>query len=68
TGDAKRMGKSAGSDRERGKMTYPAAVGLDASKREVAKLTREALALLKPFGRKAEPLAELARHMAERTV
>jgi len=68
TGDAKKMGKSAGSDRERGKMTYPAAVGLDTSKREVTKLTQEALSALKPFGKKAEPLAELARHMAQRTV
>jgi geranylgeranyl diphosphate synthase type II len=68
TGDAKKMGKSAGSDQARGKMTYPAAIGLSASKREVTKLTQEAVAVLKPFGKKAEPLTELVRYMAERTI
>jgi geranylgeranyl diphosphate synthase type II len=68
TGDAKKMGKSAGSDQARGKMTYPAAVGLATSQREVGKLTQEALSAIRPFGKKAEPLAALARHMAQRTV
>jgi geranylgeranyl diphosphate synthase type II len=68
TGDAKKMGKSAGSDQARGKMTYPAAVGLSASKREVTKLTQEAVAVLKPFGPQAAPLVALAQYMAERTI
>jgi geranylgeranyl diphosphate synthase type II len=66
-GSQKELGKKAGSDRERGKMTYPAAVGLEASKKEVLKLTGEAVAVLKPFGPKAEPLKALALYMAERT-
>jgi len=66
-GDSKKMGKSAGSDRERGKMTYPAAVGLERSKKEVQALTDKAVAPLKIFGTKAEPLVALVRHMAERT-
>jgi geranylgeranyl diphosphate synthase, type II len=67
TGDRKKMGKAAGSDRARGKMTYPAAIGLERSRGEVARLTAKALGVLTVFGRKAEPLVELAKHMAGRT-
>jgi geranylgeranyl diphosphate synthase type II len=66
-GDSKKMGKSAGSDRERGKMTYPAAVGLERSKKEVQALTDKAVLSLKVFGNKGEPLKALVRHMAERS-
>lgn len=67
TGDSKHLGKSAGSDKSRGKMTYPAAVGLGKSKKEVDRLTREAVKALRIFGKRAKPLVELARFMAERT-
>jgi geranylgeranyl diphosphate synthase type II len=67
TGDARTLGKAAGSDRERGKTTYPAAVGLDAARREVDRLTREAVEALDPLGPRAQPLRELALHMARRS-
>jgi geranylgeranyl diphosphate synthase type II len=67
TGDAKELGKAAGSDKARGKMTYPSAVGLDRSRREVARLTAGALDVLRAFGKKGEPLTALASHMAGRT-
>lgn len=67
TGNSKALGKKAGSDRERGKMTYPAAIGLDKSKWEVALLTQKAVKALRLFGAKARPLAELAYYMAGRT-
>lgn len=67
TGTRKRLGKSAGSDRVMGKMTYPAAIGLERSKREVKRLTERAVNALKIFGAKGRPLAVLAEHMAERT-
>jgi geranylgeranyl diphosphate synthase, type II len=67
TGDSRKMGKKAGSDRERGKMTYPAVLGLERSKGEVERLTRSARLALKPLGPGAEPLAELAAYMAGRT-
>jgi geranylgeranyl diphosphate synthase type II len=67
TGDSKKLGKSAGSDRERGKMTYPAAIALEQSKKEVRLLTQKAILSLKVFGPKGEPLKALVRHMAERT-
>jgi geranylgeranyl diphosphate synthase type II len=68
TGDAKTLGKAVGSDQARGKMTYPAVVGLDASRREIRRLTDSAVTALKPLGSKAEPLRALAEHMASRTV
>ena len=67
TGDSKALGKSAGSDRARGKMTYPAAIGLEKSKGEVEKLTQKAVQALKPFGAKGEPLKQLVLYMAQRT-
>ncbi len=67
TGNSKKMGKAAGSDKARGKMTYPAALGLEASQREVVRLTRKALDALEPFGRKGIALREVALYMAERT-
>lgn len=66
TGDSKKMGKSSGSDRERGKMTYPAAEGLEKSLREIQRLTFDAVAALKPFGPRAEPLRALALYMSRR--
>lgn len=68
TGDAKAMGKSVGSDKQRGKMTYPAARGLDVSRREIRRLTDSAVEALRPLGPKAESLRALAEHMAGRTV
>jgi geranylgeranyl diphosphate synthase type II len=68
TGDAKKLGKAVGSDQARGKMTYPAAVGLEASRREIRVLTEKAVVSLKPLGRKAEPLCALAEYMAGRMV
>lgn len=67
TGTRRVLGKAAGSDRVRGKMTYPAAVGVETSRREVEYLTRRALRALLPLGRRARPLAALAVHMAERS-
>jgi geranylgeranyl pyrophosphate synthase len=67
-GDAATMGKAVGSDQARGKMTYPSAVGLEASRGEIRILTDRAVAALKPLGRKAEPLRALAAYMADRTV
>lgn len=67
TGDSKKMGKSSGSDRERGKMTYPVAIGLEKSRHEIKRLTRDAVGALGIFGSQAEPLRALALHMAERT-
>jgi geranylgeranyl diphosphate synthase type II len=60
------LGKTAGKDEAAEKSTYPAILGLDASRREAAKLTREAMAALEPFGAKGSRLRELADHLLSR--
>ena len=67
TGTAKELGKAAGSDRSRGKMTYPAVKGIEGSRREVLRLTDRAVKALRVFGSKGGPLARLALYMAERS-
>ncbi|HTC20218.1 MAG TPA: farnesyl diphosphate synthase [bacterium] len=67
TGSRKALGKSTGSDRARGKMTYPVAIGLEKSKEEVERLTRKSIQALGPFGAKGEPLVQLVRYMAQRS-
>ncbi len=46
TGSASALGKSPGADAAHGKSTYPALMGLDESRREVRRLTDEAVELL----------------------
>ncbi len=67
TGDPKLLGKATGSDKEKGKMTFPAAAGMAEAKSAVRLETMKALMALEPFGKKAEPLRALALAMAERT-
>ena len=66
-GDRRVLGKAAGSDKSRGKMTYPAVKGIVGSKKEVMRLTEKAVSSLKVFGKRSEPLAALAKFMAQRT-
>jgi geranylgeranyl pyrophosphate synthase len=61
------LGKQAGKDAGRHKLTYPALVGIESSRREVARLRDEALAALESLGGPAEPLRRLARDLATRT-
>ncbi|MDP3849862.1 MAG: polyprenyl synthetase family protein [Luteolibacter sp.] len=60
------LGKTAGKDQAVGKATYPAVIGLAASRKEAAKLTRSAMKSLKPFGRKSIRLEEIANHLLQR--
>ena len=48
------------------KATYPAVIGLPASRREAAKLTRAAMDALRPLGKKSARLAEIAAYLLER--
>jgi farnesyl diphosphate synthase len=61
------LGKTAGKDVAASKPTYPAILGVDASRSELARLTRDALAAVEPLGQRAKPLADLARFVADRT-
>jgi geranylgeranyl diphosphate synthase, type II len=59
-GDATILGKQTGMDQARGKMTWPAVYGEDASRADAERLIREAKHSLRLFGSRAAFLAELA--------
>jgi geranylgeranyl diphosphate synthase type II len=60
------LGKTAGKDQEVEKSTYPAILGLDASRREAIKLTHAAMEALGPLGKSANRLREVASHLLQR--
>ncbi len=66
TGTEKEMGKAVGKDEGRGKLTYPAAVGVSGATARAKELTEEALAALDVFGDRAWALREIARFVVER--
>jgi farnesyl diphosphate synthase len=65
-GDTVTLGKAAGADRERGKPTHPAVIGVAASQERVRLLHAQALEALEPFGTRAEPLRLLAGWLLSR--
>ena len=67
TASSEQLGKTAGKDLKAAKCTYPAVVGLKKAREVQEKLTSEAVAMLKPFGPKAEILRQLAATLLERT-
>ena len=60
------LGKTAGKDEAAEKSTYPAILGLEASRAEARKLTKSAMTALDPFGKKGERLREIATHLLKR--
>ena len=60
------LGKTAGKDQAVAKATYPAILGLAASRRAAARLTRAAMHALAPVGGKAKRLREIADYMLKR--
>jgi farnesyl diphosphate synthase len=60
------LGKTAGKDVAANKPTYPAILGVDASRQELAQLTARALDAIASLGVNATPLRDLARFVAER--
>jgi len=65
-GTTEEIGKPAGSDEQRQKATYPALVGLEASRQWAQRLVEEAVAELEPFQDRAAPLRELAQYLLVR--
>jgi len=61
------LGKTAGKDERAGKLTFPAVMGLEASRAEIDRLTADAEAALEPLGPAAGPLRELARYLGRRS-
>lgn len=60
------MGKRTQKDAQRGKLTYPTLMGVEASRREAQRLTAEACSEVSLFGDSAERLQALARFVLER--
>ena len=66
TQTTEKLGKSAGKDIAAQKATYPSVFGLEKSRAEAHRLTRAALAAIKPFGEKAAMLRALADYLLQR--
>jgi len=60
------MGKGIGSDKARGKMTYPRVFGITESKRTQEEVVDSAIDSLKGFDEKADPLRDIARYIIRR--
>ncbi|MCB1204825.1 MAG: polyprenyl synthetase family protein [Verrucomicrobiae bacterium] len=66
TSTTEKLGKSVGKDEATAKSTYPALFGLEKSRKEAARLTSQAHNALKPFGKKAAVLHEIADYLLGR--
>ena len=66
TAGTDQLGKTAGKDVAANKPTYPAILGVDASRAELVALTARALAAIAQLGERADKLGELARFVALR--
>jgi geranylgeranyl diphosphate synthase type II len=67
SGTTEELGKTPGKDHKQGKVTYPAVVGMDESRRIAGQMTQEALDALRFFDGRADRLRELAEAMLTRT-
>ncbi len=66
TATAEEMGKPVGADAAAGRFTFPAVLGLEASKELAARKVAEAIAAVEPLEGENGPLAALARYAVER--
>jgi len=67
TGSSEELGKTPGKDAAQGKLTYPALLGIEATRAEVQRLRQQAQDALRPLGDQAHGLAALCDYMAVRT-
>ena len=65
-GTTEQLGKDAGSDREKGKATFPAVCGMEESKRCAQDLIEKAHRAIEPFGHHASTLNALAEFIRTR--
>jgi geranylgeranyl diphosphate synthase type II len=66
TQTSEKLGKSAGKDAAAHKATYPSVLGLEKSRREAARLTKQAHGALASLGGSAKTLHALANYLLER--
>ena len=67
TSSSEAMGKPTGADAAAGRHTFPAVLGLEASRLRARALVEEALAAVRPLESVPGPLAALARYSVERS-
>jgi geranylgeranyl diphosphate synthase type II len=67
-GNEDRVGKRVGKDKDRGKVTYPALLGVEESRRRAGQLIEQAISALGPFGDRAKPLHNLAAFVGRRSL
>jgi geranylgeranyl diphosphate synthase type II len=65
-GDPTALGKRAGKDADRGKLTFPGLLGVEESRRRAEQLIAEAIAAVTALGPTAEGLESLAHHVLQR--
>lgn len=66
TGEEVKIGKRTGKDLDRGKLTFPALMGVDPSRQTAESLINQAIEHLTPFGSRAGNLEALARYVLQR--
>jgi geranylgeranyl pyrophosphate synthase len=66
-GDQSAVGKRVAKDADNGKMTFPAVLGIEESRRRAAALVDEACDIIEELGPTAHPLVVLARFICSRT-
>jgi geranylgeranyl diphosphate synthase type II len=66
SGDASTMGKKTLKDADRGKLTFPAVLGIEASRQRAGRLVDEACGAIAGFGSRSAGLEALARYILER--
>lgn len=66
-GTAEQTGKRTGKDAELGKLTYPGAIGVEASRDQIQRLSDEAMRAIEPLGARADGLRALCNEIANRT-
>ena len=67
TQTTQQLGKAAHKDAQKGKLTYPGMIGLDASRSQIEQLRSQALDALQSLDTPAQPLRDLCEYMAVRT-
>lgn len=67
TQSSEQLGKTAGKDVASDKATWPAVFGVDASRKDAARLIHEAFVELEDYGSAADGLKAVARYLVERT-
>ena len=65
-GSTEELGKPAGSDRRKKKMTYPALFGVEGARQKAGKLITGAIEAISIFPSGADPLREIARYLLDR--